>query len=68
MAVVTCTKCNAVTEKAGFPTWAIIVVIVIVLAAIWWFMSQRETAEPAKTGMLEVPISFALSATPELRT
>jgi hypothetical protein len=58
----------AAATPGGFPTWAIIVVIVIVLAAIWWFMSQREKAEPAKTGMLEAPISFALSATPELRT
>jgi Bacterial protein of unknown function (DUF937) len=46
----------------GFPTWAIILVIVIVLAAIWWFMSQREKAEPAKTGMLEAPMAFALAA------
>ncbi len=47
--------------------WAIILLIVIVLAAIWWFMSQNHKAEPAKTGLLEAPIEFAVTGLPEPR-
>ena len=47
---------------SGFPLWAIILLTVVVLAAIWWFMSQNQKAEPAKTGMLQAPIEFALTA------
>jgi Bacterial protein of unknown function (DUF937) len=51
--------------SSGFPTWAIILLIVIVLAVIWWwFAGHKRTAEPAKTGMRQAPIEFALMALP----
>jgi Bacterial protein of unknown function (DUF937) len=51
--------------SSGFPIWAIILLIVIVLAAIWWwFAGHNQTAEPAKTGMLQAPIEFVLTARP----
>jgi hypothetical protein len=58
-------RTQAAASSSGFPMWAIILLIVIVLAAIWWFMSQNQKAEPAKTGMLQAPVEFALTALPE---
>ncbi len=57
-------RTQAAASSRGFPMWAIILLIVIVLAAIWWFMSQHQKAEPAKTGMLQAPVAFALTALP----
>ncbi len=60
-------RTQAAPSPSGFPTWAIILLIVIVLAAIWWFMSQRQKAEPAKTGMLQPLVELSLSALPAFR-
>ena len=49
-------------SSSGFPIWAIILLIVIVLAAIWWYWRAHRSAEPAKTGRLQAPIEFALTA------
>jgi Bacterial protein of unknown function (DUF937) len=51
-------------SSGGFPMWAIILLIVIVLAAIWWYWSAHRSAEPAKTGRLQAPIEFVLTARP----
>ena len=51
--------------SSGFPMWAIILIVIVVLLAIWWFMTQNQKpAEPAKTGLLSVPVEYALDAMP----
>jgi hypothetical protein len=51
--------------SSGFPMWAIILIVIVVLLAIWWFMTQNQKpAEPAKTGLLSVPVEYALRASP----
>jgi Bacterial protein of unknown function (DUF937) len=51
--------------SSGFPMWAIILIVIVVLLAIWWFMTQNQKpAEPAKTGLLSVPVEYALRALP----
>jgi hypothetical protein len=56
---------QAPATSSGFPVWAVILLIVIVLALIWWwFAGHNRTAEPAKTGMLQAPIEFVLTALP----
>jgi len=48
-----------------FPMWAIVLIVIVVLLAIWWFMTQNQKpAEPAKTGLLSVPVEYALRALP----
>ncbi len=54
-------------SSSGFPMWAIILLIVIVLAAIWWYWNAHRSAEPAKTGRLQTPIEFSLTALPGSR-
>jgi hypothetical protein len=45
--------------------WAIILIVIVVLLAIWWFMTQNQKpAEPAKTGLLSVPVAYVLRASP----
>jgi hypothetical protein len=45
--------------------WAIILIVIVVLLAIWWFMTQNQKpAEPAKTGLLSVPVEYVLRASP----
>ena len=58
----------AVPSSSSFPMWAIILLIVIVLASIWWFMSRKNEAEPAKTGMLQAPFETVLLAPPGAST
>ena len=51
--------------SSGFPMWAIVLIVIVVLLAIWWFMTQNQKpAEPAKTGLLSVPVEYALRALP----
>jgi hypothetical protein len=51
--------------SSGFPMWAIILIVIVVLLAIWWFMTQNQKpAEPAKTGLLSIPVEYALDAMP----
>jgi Bacterial protein of unknown function (DUF937) len=53
-------RAQTASSASGFPMWAIILLVVIVLAAIWWFMTQNQTPEPAKTGMLQAPVETML--------
>jgi hypothetical protein len=54
----------SVPTSKGFPTWAIVLIVVVVLLAIWWFLTQNHQAEPAKTGLLSAPITYALREAP----
>jgi hypothetical protein len=55
----------AASSTSGFPMWAIILIVIVVLLAIWWFMTQNQKpAEPAKTGLLSVPVEYVLRASP----
>ncbi|HKN29568.1 MAG TPA: DUF937 domain-containing protein [Roseiarcus sp.] len=52
-------------SPGAFPMWAIILLIVIALAAIsWWLWTSTRRVEPVKTGMLQAPIEFTLTARP----
>lgn len=57
---------QAASSSSGFPMWAIILIVIVVLVAIYWYMTRREEAQPAKTGMFDppAPIEYALQATP----
>jgi hypothetical protein len=55
----------AASSTSGFPMWAILLIVIVVLLAIWWFMTQNQKpAEPAKTGLLSVPVEYVLRASP----
>jgi hypothetical protein len=55
----------AAPSSSGFPMWAIILLVVIVLAALYWYMTQsRKQEEPAKTGMLQPSVEYAMRALP----
>ena len=57
---------QAAASSSGFPMWAIILIVIVVLVAIYWYMTRREEAQPAKTGMFDplAPIEYALQAAP----
>jgi len=54
----------ATSSSRSFPMWAIVLIVIIILLAIWWFMSRRHEQEPAKTGLLDSPVEYALRAAP----
>jgi hypothetical protein len=59
---------QAAPSSSGFPMWAIILIVIVVLVAIYWYWQSHQAAEPAKTGMFDLPapIEYALQAAPSV--
>ena len=51
MASITCTKCGSLTDRAGFPTWAIIVSICLFPIGLLALLAGRKPTTCGKCGM-----------------